>query len=158
MDLIPEGTYTTKVSEYGITEPKEGQKASQAFMVFEVDTGMAGLRKITWFGSLTDKAMEYTARALLTAGMRVDNLSALCKPGAFDDKQVSIVIEHEEFNEKTRAKVKWVNDVSGAKFKTLTPEIVEAKFGNLTGYFKNARKELGMKPNDFAPAKDDFQI
>lgn len=152
MDLVKPGKYLARVVSYGIPEPKPGKMPS-VVLTFEFEED-GKKRQLTWFGSLSEKAIEHTAKSLIIAGMKSDMLSTLCEPGAFHEKDVSITVEHDTYEGKTRSRVKWINEPGSAQFKSLRPEVVNSQFGNLTGYMKATRKEMGYDGKHQAQADD----
>lgn len=69
-------------------------------------------QKIIWYGYLTPAAMPRTVEALRTMGWTGNDLRNLSTIGA---NNVQIVIEGEEYQGKTYAKVKWVNSLGGRR-------------------------------------------
>lgn len=149
-NLIKPGKYIAKVVEYGIPETKEGASPSIA-LTFEFE--VEGVRKqLTYYGYLTSAAAEYTLKNLITAGFKHDRPSMLCKPNAFIDKEVQIVVEHETYEGKTRAKIRWINELGAAKWKPLTPEVAAKNFDHFATYIRGLRAELGKaKPQEEPP-------
>lgn len=139
--MVKAGRYNARVVSYGVPDVEEGKTPAVALTFRFLEDGQD--RELTWYGYLSSKAVDMTMKALITAGFRGDNMRALGEPEAFEDKEVSIVVEHETFEGKTRAKVKWINELGGAGFKALAPEVVEAKFGALNGALRAARAEVG---------------
>jgi len=105
--LVQEGRHTVKPVEWGLTKTSSGKP--NVFITFT--------NGLTWFGSLNEgKAREFTIRSLVNCGFRSDNLKALDMPNALDtNSDVSIVVAHEEYNGKTRARVQWVNKMGSLK-------------------------------------------
>src|SRR5512133_2180052 len=68
-------------------------------------------QSITWYGYFTETSEETTFRGPRAAGCVGDDLADLSslQPGA----EVVLVIDHETYEGKTRAKVKFVNSGSG---------------------------------------------
>ena len=105
--------------------PKTSDKSTQVVIGFELtdpadyDCGTF----ITYFGSTSDAALEHTVKALGVCGWQGDDMSEL--PGLAEQgilaEVVSLVVDHEEFEGKWRAKVKWVNSPGGGKIKIERP-------------------------------------
>lgn len=142
VDLPKPGQYVAKIISYGIAEPKDATKKPEVRLTFEFDENGTN-RQVNYKGFLTDAAAEYTIKNLITCGMKSDKLSSLTQPGAFENKEISITVEHEEYNGKTYARVKWINDLGGSKFKALTPEIAERSLDHFSAYVKGMRAEMG---------------
>lgn len=107
--MIPKGTYTAKAisAEFG----KSGNKGTDMVSVY---LDVEGQGKITYFGYFTEATSERTIESLRTLGCtfpdnRVTNLTGL------GTNKVSIVVDHEDYEGKPRARVKWINPISGLK-------------------------------------------
>jgi hypothetical protein len=74
---------------------------------------------ITWFGFLTDKTLDRTVEGLRYCGWEGDEIGALPELAANGQlsQEVELVIDHEEWEGKWRAKVKWVNRPGGGTVK-----------------------------------------
>jgi hypothetical protein len=110
--MIAEGTYlATAVSAANFINA--GQKGTPGVEVeFQLDEGPNTGELITWTGWLTDAARARTSEALAACGY----------DGAHDEsvrgRKAKLVIRHEEYEGRTRARVAFINDVdrmSGAK-------------------------------------------
>ena len=138
--MLKAGKYTAKAISAGLSETKSG--SPQAFIKFEItETGEANY--ITWFGSMSEKAIERTVAALVTAGFQGNDFSDLEKKfnEVFSPKTVQLTLADEEFNGKSQLKVKWVNPTSQGptKYQGQTP-----KFGHV---FSKVKASLGVKTN-----------
>lgn len=122
-DLLSEGTYRAKAFEWTLTETKAGD--GQAFVNFRfVDEEMGGY-EMGWFGSFkSDKSTEITLKALRACGWKgVDVLELERADCGLDANVVALVVEHEEYEGKVRARVRWVNEIGGASRTTpLSPD------------------------------------
>lgn len=109
--MLPAGTYPATAiaadAQFGRTRKGHAQIA----LPFRIDEGEHAGQAITWFGFFTDKTRERTMESLRYCGWRGDDLSDL---GPLD-QQVEIVIEHEEYDGKVRAKVQWVNRIGSGR-------------------------------------------
>lgn len=141
MALIKEGRYAARVVSYGIPEVDQGKTPAVVLTFAFQEDGEH--RELTWYGYLSEKAIDRTMKSLIIAGFNGDYLRNLCEPNAFEEKEVSIVVEHETYEGKTRAKIKWINEPGAGQFKSLHPEVVERQFGNLNSALRAARAELG---------------
>jgi len=77
---------------------------------------------ITAFLFLTDKTFDRTVESLRHMGWQGDDLSelpALCDQGQLGE--VEIVVDHEDYQGKTQAKVKWVNRKGGGAVQLKKP-------------------------------------
>lgn len=104
--MLPEGTYRAQGIQASLTAAGNGTE--QVAVVFNiVDPAEFVNQKITWFGFFTEKTLERTFKALRLCGWEGDNLADL---SGVDANQVDIVVEHESYEGKTRARVLWVNE------------------------------------------------
>jgi hypothetical protein len=80
---------------------------------------------ITWYGFLTDAAIDRTVESLRHMGWQGtdvrDFLAERPLPEGFD-QEVEIVVEHEEYEGKTQARVKWINSGGGLAVKNALTE------------------------------------
>lgn len=125
-ELIPEGYYNavavpvttddgTMTIQFGYTKENKRQVA----VCFEVLDGPHAGHRLTWFGYFTEKTTARTIQALRYCGFRGDDLAAAAAQTL--DQQVSITVEHAEYNGKVSAKVAWVNAPGGGGFKLSAP-------------------------------------
>lgn len=110
-NLFPAGRYLARPVLWMLTETKSG--AEQYAVELEVtspDEALAG-QHLTWFGGFSsDKATEITVKALRVLGWTGDDLDAVALA---TDKDVSITVEHEEYQGKTQVRVRWINPLGG---------------------------------------------
>ena len=122
--MINPGTHNAKLVNYGIKTTQSGKP--QIACLFEVvDNGE--ISSLTWFGSFNEgKAQEITIKTLISV------MDLFCEPSEIEsaldkianegsdsgllnmDKVYALVVEHETYEGKTRAKIRWVNNVGGA--------------------------------------------
>lgn len=67
---------------------------------------------LPWYGYFTEKTTERTIESLRFCGWTGTDLGNLSEIGQADVK-VNIVVENEEYEGKTRAKIQWVNRAGG---------------------------------------------
>jgi len=109
MQLISEGSYTARAKSIDfINSSKKGTPGVEVVFVIGGDTPFKG-REVKWTGWITPETRERTAESLGSCGYDSQNDETISR------NEVSIVIEHETWEnesgeEKTRAKVSWVND------------------------------------------------
>jgi hypothetical protein len=115
--LIPEGTYTACAVAADVQWGHTSGGKEQIVVPFRILDGEARGRVITWFGFFTDKTWERTMQSLRYAGWTGDDVANL---GDLPN-QVEIVIGHEEYDGKTRAKIQWVNQIGGGKIQLNNP-------------------------------------
>jgi len=117
MELVPQGAYKAAAVQVDGAYAQLGMSSTgnqQVLVQFEITDGPAAGRRVPWWGSFTDKAWNRTVEALRYCGFSGDDLSTL--PEQDLNHEVSIVVEHSEYNGKTNARVRWVNAaMSGIK-------------------------------------------
>lgn len=107
--MIPEGIYRAKTLTAALGETKSGKE--QMAIDFGLVDGPSAGQRITWYGGfMSDKAVEYTVKALRACGWKGDDLSAVGELA----EEVEIVVQHEDYEGQMRAKVKYVNPLGGA--------------------------------------------
>lgn len=115
-----------------------------------------------WFGSMhTEGSQAITFKSLIVLGFTGADpleLAAGVESGLLDvTKTVSLVVEDETYNGKTREKVRWINEVGGGGFKNVIEKDQVKQFAgmNLKAAFA-AQKAILPKP---APkAQDDEDV
>jgi hypothetical protein len=128
MDLVPAGYYRAvpvpvyvdgrELSvQFGRSKVKGTPQVAVLFAI--LDDGPHKGRRLTWMGYFTEDAVDRTVDALRYCGFKGDELAAL--PTQTLDQEVSIKVEHEEYDGKTRAKVAWVNAAGGGGMKMANP-------------------------------------
>ena len=117
-NLIASGRHAAICRNVQFSTTKKGDE--QIAIGFEIvgDDIDAG-RPITYFGMFTDTTVDFTVDALRNCGWQGDDLAEL--PRLADEgllaNEVSLVVEHEEWEGEWKAKVKWVNRQGGGKIK-----------------------------------------
>jgi hypothetical protein len=96
---------------------KTAKGGEQIAVLFEILEGPDAGNSVTWFGYFTEKTVDRTIEALRYCGMEGDDLSAIREL----PNKVQIVVEHETYEGKTRAKVAWVNQLGGGAIKLNNP-------------------------------------
>lgn len=125
-DLIPEGYYRAAAVpvqaddgdvwvQFGETKDGNPQVAVQ----FAILDGPQAGRRLTWFGYFTEKSIKRTIQGLRLCGFRGDDLAALTSQAI--NQEVSITVEHSEWDGKVSAKVAWVNAPGGGMVKLERP-------------------------------------
>lgn len=112
--MIATGRHTAicRSIQFGTTKTGNTQCAVE-FEIVGDDEDRGG--SITWFGFFTEKTFDRSIESLRHMGWTGDDLAelpALAESGGLAT-EIEIVVDHEEFNEKVQAKVKWVNRVGG---------------------------------------------
>lgn len=122
-NLIPPGTYravavpvdvdgVATYAQFGVSKEKQTKQVCVNFEI--LDDAWAGVR-LAWFGYFTQKTWERTVESLRYCGFKGDDLESVVRQAL--DQEVSIVVEHHEYNGKTYARVAWVNASGGGGMK-----------------------------------------
>jgi len=144
MERMKDGTYEAKPIDYILTETKDG--TPQVAVMFK--TTEEKPQVITWYGILNGgKAQDFAIKALLTMGLRGNDLAPLANgkdSNLLDlDNVVQIVVESHEYEGKTQQRVSWVNRVPGFR-KPVNPQVA-TKVASLRGAVAALRQETGIK-------------
>ena len=144
--------YAAKAKTWGLGTA--GEKGTPEVAVeFEIVTPDADIRNITWHGYLTEATLERTVESLRNCGWKGDDVSDGL-PG-LDTNEVSLVIEDEEYQGKTYAKVQWVNKKGGLALKAPMQQEQAKAFGaSLRDKIRaiEAAKKAGQPKSSSAPS------
>jgi len=122
MDILDKGFYRARAVEHQFGVAETGTE--QVAVTFEIRTeGRWKEYRITWFGYFTEGTVRRTLESLRTCGWEGDDVTDLV---GLDRNEVELEVVHEAYNGELRAKVKWVNRVSGV-FRVKNPMTVEQK-------------------------------
>lgn len=108
--MIAAGTYQARAVQWRMCETKGGAEQVAVECAILNDDGTDADMKITWFGFFTDKTWKRSIEALRFFGWTGNDVTDLT---GLDANVVDLVIAHEEWEGKTRAKVQWVNAPGG---------------------------------------------
>lgn len=159
--MIPAGTYLAVAQSTQWGKAKSGTK--QVAVEFQIIDGSYAGHSITWFGYFTEKTWKRTCEALRYCGWKGDDLTNL---GSLN-QEVNIVIEHEEYDGKLRAKVAWVNRPGAGQVKLSDP-MSDAELRQFAAQMRQRAREIaevegaqsgaGRQADPFAPgpAPDPF--
>ena len=106
-----------------------------AFEFEEPSTG--AFERLNWVGWLSERAIENTMDTLVNVlgfnGNDETNADGTLKDENALNKEteVRLVVEIEQYNEKSYPKIKWVNKLSGSNFGSLAPETLKANLDKL---------------------------
>lgn len=108
------GTYRGKVTDGGLAKAGNGNEQAALLCELGGDGPEKGL-KLTYYGSFSERAIEITIKALRTAGWKGVDLTEIDRWSEVvpEPPEVEFVIEPEEYEGVTRAKVKWINATGG---------------------------------------------
>ncbi|HVY62177.1 MAG TPA: DUF669 domain-containing protein [Planctomycetota bacterium] len=122
-EILPIGKYRARAIEAQLGETKTGKE--QVVVRFELlNDGFEG-QTITWFGVFaTDKMAKRILEGLRACGWRGTDIGDL---SGVTDCDVEIEVEHNTWEGKTSARVKWVNRIGGGPAVTpLAPDKARA--------------------------------
>lgn len=149
-DLIPAGYYRAVAvpvdTDDGPTYVQFGESSkgtSQAVVNFEILDGECAGRRIVWFGYFSEKTVTRTVESLRYCGFKGDDLAALLTQTL--DQEVQLVIQHEDYQGTTSAKVAWVNRAGGGGFKLKEP-MQKAGLQRFAAMMKNSVKAIPEAP------------
>jgi hypothetical protein len=154
------GIYDANVSDYGVTETKKGDP--MAMIRFQYLDQDGDMHFATWYGTFThEKSKEISCDVLALCGYSSNNLADLAKgkgSGVLSEhKKVSITLTAEEWEGKTRIKVKYVNPPGGSGFRSqMTHADAVKKFAgvSLGAAMIEAKKKYGKEIKNEAPTFD----
>lgn len=112
MPALGAGVHRVRVASHVLG--KSGTGTPHVAVMFEDEHGDS----LTWYGYLTDKALERTIASLEILGWdpvahdgRIDSLNGT---GILEGNPADIVVEMESYQNELRPKVKWVNRPGGS--------------------------------------------
>lgn len=154
-EIITEGRYTARAVEWilGTTSTGKEQVAVQLTLLDPALTG----RRLTWYGYFTEGALPVTIKALRAMGWQGTDVSDL---HGLDANEVSIVVEHEEYQGKTQVRVKWINEPGNLGVKTPLQGDEAKSFAarmkaSILALEQGQPKPNNAKPSPSKPAKTD---
>lgn len=168
--MIPAGTFSAVAvpvsdeatgrmvyARFGTTGEGPNEK-KQVVVTFKLTSGEAAGQTISWFGFFTEKTWERTVKALRSCGFRGDDLSELTTQVL--SNEVNLVIEHEEWEGKVRAKVAWVNGTGGVALKNPMKQDDLKRFaammkGRVKGVAEAPAAVSTPAPQERVPGSDD---
>jgi hypothetical protein len=145
---MKEGTFVAKAVDHAISETRAGDPQVCVAFQFETDEGTQNL---TWYGSLKEKALPYTADALIALGFLGTDLSLLSDSfnGNLLPNEVKIVVANERvLDGNVYPRVKWINNLSSSKFRGVLsrPDAVKKLAGiNFQGVLAEKQQKIGAK-------------
>jgi len=96
--------YRAKAKEWTMSESQ--QHVPMIVVLFDILTEGAAESALNWRGSFSDGAADRTIESMRHCGWEGDDLTQL---EGLDRNEVELVVEDEEYEGKTYAKVQWVN-------------------------------------------------
>lgn len=102
--IHPAGTFNdAKIIDHGFDETEKG--VPFLWTVFETSEG-----QIIGRFFITEKSIEYTLKKIKVMGFDGDDISELKDGTVLAGNLVQLVVSHEEYEGRIRAKVDWVNE------------------------------------------------
>lgn len=147
--------YRAKAAQ-GILGETSGGKPEVA-VAFNILTPDATHAQLTWHGYFTEATQDRTIESLRIAGWKGDDLTDFADGFDFpaDAPEVDLVVEDEEYEGKTRTKVKWVNRAGGIAVKTpLVGEKAKAFAASMKGAFRAFDAANGKRTASKPPSAD----
>jgi hypothetical protein len=121
LELLKEGTYRAKISDYGVGLSKKGDP--RPIIAFEIETGEAK-RQVFWSGSFNGGGLDITMEALVTCGLKNPHnfmfladgkRSGILNTEAYYDVKVSE--NPAEDGNKAYNRVEWIRAEGASKFR-----------------------------------------
>lgn len=150
-DLIPEGfydavAYKVATEDFGETYAQVGNSPEKGTPQVVVNVEIVGEgewagRRIAYVGYFTDDSIQRTVESLRYFGFRGNDLAGLVTQQL--DQRVQIVVRHEEWKGKVRAKIAWVNRPGGGALKLTQPMNKD----NLRTFAARMKGAVGMVPD-----------
>ncbi len=134
------GTHAARAIAAKLGETSKGDP--QVAVEFEISDLPDGPRRLMWYGYFTEKTEDRTIEALRICGWTGTDFTDI-QVGA----DVSLVIEEEVYERKTRTKVKWVNRPGGiAMAKAMDAAKAAAFAARMKGKLLAFDQAAGTKP------------
>lgn len=138
MGVIGAGRHQVTVVDHALG--KSGTGTPHVSVLFEDING----DRITWYGYLSDRAIEFTLKALGVLGWDPQehngNLATLNSTNVLCGAGAEIVVEEETFEGKTRPKVQWVNELGGGSLEAMAETEAETFAASLRKKILSAPK------------------
>lgn len=144
MDLIPIGTYIGHAVS-GVLSESENKQTPQIVVDFELTTAEVAGRRMPWYGFLTKKTAERTFEALRYSGWKGTDIDAPLDFGGVNAPDVELVVDHEEWEGKTRARIQWVNRMGGKSAAALPPDKAKVIAAKMRGVLAKVDQNLKSK-------------
>lgn len=139
--LIDRGDYRAKAVE-AVLGKSSKKGTPQVAVKFEL-LDLPG-QSITWFGYLSDAAFDITMRGLDACGFKGNDLADLSSITGEDAPEVVLVVDHEEYEGKWSARVKFINAAGGPALQgALSPDEARLFAAKLKGKVVAYRQSAG---------------
>lgn len=145
--MLPAGTYAAVVApvdtDRGPVHVQWGPATANSPFVgavsFEVLNGPQAGQKISAFLYFGEKSAVRSMESLRACGFTGDDIDKFSDQAP--DIECQIVVEHETYEGKTRAKVKWINKAGGGAFSFEKP-LAPNELRRFSAQFKGALKQI----------------
>lgn len=155
-NLIQVGKHKARAMKDSYEAGIDDSGKDYAYLGFEITDGPDKGRAIGRYFYLTEAAMPYSIKSLRHTGATFPD-GNIHDPEGIGDVEVQIVIEHDEYQGKVRAKIKYVNELGSGGVK---PEhkLDESMKRSFRDRFKAQLLATGSKPKANAIAEEDIPI
>src|ERR1700679_1998603 len=112
--------------------PKNKSDAFEVCFEFE-EPSTGNPERLFWQGWVSDAAIERTMDTLVNVlgfNMELAKSKGIEEKGVITDKDVKLVVEIEEYEGKSRPKIKWVNRIGGSAYVGGSVELVKTKLAS----------------------------
>ena len=149
--MLNEGTYKAKPISHDMSYTKAGDEMIGVALEITAPESCQG-QFITWYGTFGEKALRFTKEALRNMGFVGNNLAEMQL-----DQEVQITVEHDEWDGKTRAKVRWVNSLNGrANIKDpMAPKAVRQFAAEMKAFFDDGPAHSGQESQRQQPQQQE---
>ena len=147
---LQEGKYVANLTNVDAGVSRTG--TAGVWFEFMVHTMEGETKTIACWRYLTDKSAEYTLKDLATVGFtgNVDDPESLKDLANYDtEKEVELNLAFETYNEKTRLKVKFINEVGAGRFASADGDLVKKAFKGFGAKYENILKSRGEEKPPF---------
>lgn len=158
--MIPEGKHIAKITAYNATIPDDPAKKPFVSIRFETKPDSANTQYyVTWYGYLSPGAQKITLETLQRLGLsevpsQIDEQIELMAELGHEsnilkvDSEYELEVEHEPFQGKIKARVKWIN--APRTFEKLARGAMKGRFSSL-GLAATAAELASKKPSVSGP-------
>lgn len=167
------GKFEAKITDYGVSETKEGRPQVVVSFEFEHqnDEGVRATKRMSWYGSLYQKAVPITLKQLLHCGLRKENFDKLNQlykgpdSGMLDMERARVIEIQEQPHwqdaSKTQTKIAWINDPELAPTIKKIDEATNNQFfgenqGQLMETLNKLATEMDLPPDKHDTTSKDF--
>jgi len=144
--MIKAGTFRARAVEGDLGIAQTGKE--QVHIKFCITSGPDEGQHVIWFGYFNSpENAKRTLESLRFCGWAGTDISDLT---GIDANEVEVVVEQEEYNGKTRAKVRWINEIGGG------PSVSKRMTDVQRQAFAARMKGLAMATRPTEPKKRDY--